>query len=72
MHKLQVVQNLALRWAFNIKWDQYISNKKLYNDYKHMFTPVNQTLYWRARSLSYGIENDDTGDVKQRKAIRAL
>ena len=40
--------------------------------YKPMFTPVNQTLYWRARSLSYGIENDDTGDVKQRKAIRAL
>ena len=64
MKKLQTVQNLALRWAFNIKWDQFISNKKLHNNFKPIFMPVNQTLYWRAKALWDKIRNDNAGDAK--------
>ena len=72
MRKLQVVQNLALRWAFNIKWYHYVTNKKLHKNYKPMFQPVNQELYWRAKALWDKIENEGAGDDSQLKAILGL
>ena len=72
MRKLQQVQNLALRWAFNIKWYEYVNNRKLHTDYRPTFRPVNQELYWRAKSLWDKIENHDAGDAKQLEDILNL
>ena len=69
MRKLQVVQNLALRWAFGVKWYDKVNNRKLHTEYKPYFQPVNQVLYWRARALWDKIENGGAGDPDQLKEI---
>ena len=56
MHKLQVVQNKALRFAFNIKWYDFKTNKEIHK-MKPIHMPVNQVLYWRAKKIWEAIDS---------------
>ena len=60
IRKLQSVQSNALRWALNIKWYDLISNKKIHK--KLNIRPVNQELYWRARTTWDNIRNNNAAD----------
>ena len=65
--KLQQVQNQALKWVYNIKWYDFVRNKKIHKD--HNIRPVNQELYWRARKTW---ENIKTGDAADRDTYTTL
>ena len=60
MLKLQVIQNQALRWVYNIRWDEFISNERIHK--KNNIRTVNQELYWRAKSTWYKIQNNNAAD----------
>ena len=61
MRKLQVVQNKALRFAFNIKWYEFKTNKEIHK-MKPIHMPVNQVLYWRAKKNWEAIDSGAAGD----------
>ena len=60
MGKLQAVQNDAIRWVYNIKWDDFVSNKRIHKKYN--IRTVNQELYWRAKSTWDKIKNNNAAD----------
>ena len=60
MKKLQGIQSRALRWALNIKWYDFISNKKIHQ--KLNIRPLNQELYWRARITWDKIKDNNAAD----------
>ena len=72
MRKLQQVQNNALRFAFGTKWDDLISNKRLHTEFKTVLRPVNQELFWRAKSTWSSIRNEGAGDPGMLAAILEL
>ena len=57
---LQGIQSNALRWATNTKWYDRISNKKLHK--KLNIRPINQELYWRARTTWENIRDNNAAD----------
>ena len=69
MRKLQRVQNNSLRFAYGVKWDEYVSSKRLHNEYRPAARPVNQVLYWRARDIWEGIKNDISGNASMLEKI---
>ena len=72
MKKLQKVQNRAIRFALGVKLEQKISSKKLHTKFKYKFRPVNQELYWRARSTWEKIELYEAGDLTMFKYLTEL
>ena len=69
MRKLERAKNKALRFTFGIKWDQFISNKKIHTEYKRATPPVNQVLHWRARNIWEGIKDNISGNADMLKQI---
>ena len=61
MLKLQVIQNDGLRFAYNVKRKDRISVEKLHNT-KYKMSPINQVLYWRARSTWNAIRDKNVAD----------
>ena len=70
MIKLQQVQNKALRWACNINWYDFVSNKKIHKKLKIL--PVNQELYWRARKIWDKIQNNNAADLATYTALTQM
>ena len=68
MSKLQVVQNDSLRFAYNVKYTQRITNEKLHNA-KHKMLPINQVLYWRAKSTWNAIRDKNAADYNMSNQI---
>ena len=72
MRKLQSIQNDSIRFAYGVKWDDFISNKRLHTELKTVFRPVNQELFWRAKNTWESIRNEGAGDPGMLKTILAL
>ena len=77
MRRLQRVQNDSLRFAFDISWDDFVSNKKLHTVFKdtifkETLRPVNQELYWRARKTWTSIKDHGSGDSEMLQKILDL
>ena len=70
MLKLQAVQNQALRWVYNIKWDDFIANKRIHKKYN--IRTVNQELYWRAKSTWDKIRNNNAADEATVKKLEDM
>ena len=68
MLELQVVQNDSLRFAYGVKKNDHISVEKLHNA-KHMILPINQVLYWRAKSTWNSIRDRNAGDYDMANQI---
>ena len=61
MLKLQVVQSNCLKYAYNTKYYQSISNERLHNA-KYKMLPINQVLYWRAKNTWNSIRDKNAAD----------
>ena len=61
MLKLQVVQNNCLKYAYNTKYYQSISNERLHNA-KYKMLPINQVLYWQAKNTWNSIRDKNAAD----------
>ena len=70
MGKLQAMQNTALRWVYNIKWDDFVTNKRIHKKYN--IRPVNQELYWRAKSTWDKIANNNAADQETYKYLKDM
>ena len=53
---------MTLCFTYGIKWDDFISNKKLHTERKTAFHPVNQELFWRAKRTWTSIRDEGAGD----------
>ena len=62
----------SLRFACGIKWDDFISNKRLHNEFKTVLRPVNQELFWRAKRTWTSIRDEGAGDPGMLDAILKL
>ena len=65
IHKLQVIQNKALRFIYNIKYDEYITNETLHNRAK-LATVKDRLNYLRNKQmdkLNLLINDDDGGNI---------
>ena len=72
MRKLQSVQNDCLRFAYGVKWDDFISNKRLHNEFTTVLRPVNQELFWRAKKTWTSIRDEGAGDPEMLETILKL
>ena len=72
MRRLQRVQNDSLRFALDIRWDDFVSNEKLHTIFKETLRPVNQELYWRARKTWTSIKDHGSGDSEMLQKILDL
>ena len=71
MLELQVVQNDSLRFIYNKKRKDRVKIERLHNA-KYKMLPINQTLYWRARSIWNSIQNKNAADYKMSNRITRM
>ena len=66
--KLQVKQNNSLRFVYSKKLNDRISNERLHS-MKHVMLPLNQVLYWRAKSTWGSIRDKNAADYDMANQI---
>ena len=65
LSELQAAQNKAIRFALDVSWYDFVSAKRLHTGSRYKFTPLNQTLYWRARKVWDSITDGTSTDPAQ-------
>ena len=61
LYQLQTVQNLALRWVYQARYPQMVTNKELHDRAK--IAPINIVIHTRARTIWDKIRAGEAGDL---------
>ena len=69
--KLQAVQNDAFKFVHKVNHTHRITARALHQK-NPMIKPINQVLYWRARSTWQAIEQGQAGNTKQLEKLLKL
>ena len=68
--KLQSIQSRALKWVLNIRWYDFMSNKKIHE--KLNVRALNQELYWRARKTWDNIKDNNAADLDAYQTLMSM
>ena len=61
LYQLQTVQNLALRWVYQARYPQMVTNKELHE--KAKIAPINIVIHTRAKTIWDKIRAGEAGDL---------
>ena len=67
LYQLQTIQNLALRWVYQVRYPQMATNKELHQRAK--IQPINILIHQRAKTIWDKIRAGEAGDIETYERI---